>query len=62
MRLGEGGGAIAGSSESFQLAIQNTTTQKKSTGRKRRRWRTHPREEEGLKPTRELRRRSTELA
>jgi hypothetical protein len=54
MRLGKGGGAIAGSLEIFKLVIQSTTTQKKSTGRERRRWRTHQNEEEGLKPTRKL--------
>jgi hypothetical protein len=47
----EGGGAIAGSLESFKLAIQSTTNQKKSMGRERRRWRTHQSEEEGRKST-----------
>jgi hypothetical protein len=54
MRLGKGGGAIAGSPETFKIVIQSISTQKKSTGRKRRRWQTHPSEEYGLKPTRKL--------
>jgi hypothetical protein len=60
MRLGKGGGAIAGSLEIFKLVIQRTTTQKKSMGRERRGWRTHQSEEEGRKSTCKLRRRATE--
>jgi hypothetical protein len=60
MRLGKGGGAITGSPEFIKIMIQSISTQKKSTGRKRRRWRTHQRKEKELKPTHELHRRSTE--
>jgi hypothetical protein len=37
----EGGGTIAGSLELRKHVTQSTTTQKKSMGRKRRRWRAH---------------------
>jgi hypothetical protein len=47
-----GGGAIAAPSATFKTSIQSFSTSKKGTGRKRRRQRTHQRDEKDLQTTR----------
>jgi hypothetical protein len=55
----DGGGAIAGLRKLRKHPTQSTIAQKKSRGRKRRRWRAHENEEEGPQSTRKPRRRTT---
>jgi hypothetical protein len=60
-RLGQGRQRHCQPTGKLPTRDSNSTTQKKTMRRERRRWRTHPSEEHGLKPTRKLPRRATNV-